>query len=96
MRWGQFTTAHRMGTTMPGRTKEKASLFVRVRFPGGDRTGPGKAALLAAVAETGSIAEAARRLRMSYRGRWLLIDDQPPLRPPGGVGHAQRAGGEAA
>jgi molybdate transport system regulatory protein len=36
--------------------------------------GPGKAELLAAIAETGSISESARRLGMSYRRAWLLVD----------------------
>ena len=36
--------------------------------------GPGKAELLAAIAATGSIAESARRLGMSYRRAWLLVD----------------------
>jgi molybdate transport system regulatory protein len=35
--------------------------------------GPGKADLLAAIGETGSIAEAARRLRMSYMRAWTLL-----------------------
>jgi molybdate transport system regulatory protein len=36
--------------------------------------GPGKAQLLEAIAATGSISESARRLRMSYRRAWLLVD----------------------
>ena len=35
--------------------------------------GPGKAELLAAIDETGSISGAARRMRMSYRRAWLLV-----------------------
>jgi molybdate transport system regulatory protein len=35
--------------------------------------GPGKAALLVALRETGSIAEAAARMRMSYMRAWTLI-----------------------
>jgi molybdate transport system regulatory protein len=35
--------------------------------------GPGKADLLDAIAETGSISAAARRMRMSYRRAWLLV-----------------------
>ncbi|ABE44413.1 winged helix-turn-helix domain-containing protein [Polaromonas sp. JS666] len=37
--------------------------------------GPGKVALLEAVAEAGSISAAARQLGMSYRRAWLLIDE---------------------
>ena len=35
--------------------------------------GPGKAALLAHIGETGSISEAARRMEMSYNRAWLLV-----------------------
>jgi molybdate transport system regulatory protein len=38
------------------------------------RIGPGKIALLAAVATEHSISGAARRLGMSYRRAWLLVD----------------------
>ena len=37
--------------------------------------GPGKVALLEAIAEYGSISAAARQLGMSYRRAWLLIDE---------------------
>jgi len=37
--------------------------------------GPGKADLLRAIDETGSISAAARQMEMSYRRAWLLIDD---------------------
>lgn len=36
--------------------------------------GPGKAELLAAVAEQGSISASAKALGMSYRRAWLLVD----------------------
>lgn len=36
--------------------------------------GPGKAALLDAIAQTGSISAAGRLLGMSYRRTWLLVD----------------------
>lgn len=36
--------------------------------------GPGKAALLEAIAQTGSISAAARTMGMSYRRAWLLVD----------------------
>jgi molybdate transport system regulatory protein len=47
---------------------------LRLDWPGGGRVGPGKIRLLAAIAETGSIAAAARRLGMSYRRAWSLAD----------------------
>lgn len=36
--------------------------------------GPGKAALLHAIEDTGSISEAAKSMGMSYRRAWLLVD----------------------
>jgi molybdate transport system regulatory protein len=36
--------------------------------------GPGKVALLEAIAETGSISAGGRKLGMSYRRAWLLVD----------------------
>ena len=35
--------------------------------------GPGKADLLTHVAETGSLSESARRMKMSYMKAWLLV-----------------------
>ncbi len=37
--------------------------------------GPGKIALLEAIAETGSISAAARQFSMSYRRAWMLVDE---------------------
>ena len=36
--------------------------------------GPGKADLLRAIGQTGSISAAARQMEMSYRRAWLLVD----------------------
>jgi molybdate transport system regulatory protein len=47
---------------------------VRVLFGESVALGPGKADLLQAVVDTGSITRAARAMRMSYRRAWLLID----------------------
>ena len=48
----------------------------RIRLLIGDivALGPGKARLLEAVGQTGSIAAAARAMDMSYRRAWLLVD----------------------
>lgn len=48
---------------------------IRLRLPlgGGVSFGPGKAALLELIAETGSIAAAGRRMGMSYRRAWSLV-----------------------
>jgi molybdate transport system regulatory protein len=47
----------------------------RIRVTRGDAIvlGPGKADLLAAIAETGSIRSAARKLGMSYMRAWSLV-----------------------
>lgn len=52
------------------------SVQIRVRLYQGEEIalGPGKVDLLVAIAETGSIAAAARRMGMSYRRAWLLVD----------------------
>lgn len=50
-----------------------ARLSVRVDLPTG-RFGPGKAALLRAIDEAGSIAGAARALGMSYARAWSLTE----------------------
>ena len=49
---------------------------IQVRLYHGDAIalGPGKAELLASIAETGSISAAARRMGRSYRRAWLLVD----------------------
>ena len=53
----------------------RPTLSVRLRVLRGDEVGlgPGKVELLAAVAETGSITGAARRLGISYMHAWSLI-----------------------
>jgi molybdate transport system regulatory protein len=58
----------------------------RIRILAGSEIalGPGKADLLRAIDETGSISAAARRMRMSYRRAWLLVHTMnecfdPPL-----------------
>lgn len=37
--------------------------------------GPGKVALLEAIGQTGSITSSAKKLGMSYRRAWLLVDE---------------------
>ena len=48
---------------------------LRIDFGNAIRLGPGKIALLRAIAETGSISAAGRALSMSYRRAWLLVDE---------------------
>ncbi len=47
---------------------------VRVLFGDAIAMGPGKADLLTAIIETGSISAAARKMGMSYRRAWLLVE----------------------
>ena len=47
---------------------------VRIMFRKAIAMGPGKAELLHAIEESGSISAAARALGMSYRRAWLLVD----------------------
>jgi len=55
---------------MPG-----TRLSIRIDLENGNRIGPGKIALLEAIRSTGSISAAARRLDMSYRRAWLLVEE---------------------
>lgn len=59
---------------------------VRIRIVFGDEAmlGPGKADLLGAIVQTGSIAAAGREMAMSYKRAWSLVDEmnkafEPPL-----------------
>jgi molybdate transport system regulatory protein len=47
---------------------------LRISFKKSIAMGPGKADLLDAIEQTGSISAAARELGMSYRRAWLLVD----------------------
>ncbi|MBW6506213.1 MAG: LysR family transcriptional regulator [Rhodobacteraceae bacterium] len=49
-------------------------LRLRLRFDDGAYIGPGKADLLALIAETGSISAAAARMGMSYKRAWSLVE----------------------
>ncbi|MGH8820727.1 MAG: winged helix-turn-helix domain-containing protein [Rhodoferax sp.] len=55
----------------------KSTVQFRFRIYRGDSIaiGPGKVALLETIAEMGSISAAARKLGMSYRRAWLLVDE---------------------
>ena len=49
-------------------------------YLGSDRPlGPGKVAILESIRDGGSISEAARAMRMSYRSAWLLVDSMNGL-----------------
>jgi molybdate transport system regulatory protein len=49
-------------------------ITLRVDFAPGLRLGPGKADLLEGIRDTGSIAAAGRRMGMSYKRAWLLVE----------------------
>jgi len=73
-------------------SSDRRKIRVRVLSGSAIAIGPGKADLLRAVAETGSISAAARAMRTSYRRAWLLVHTMntcfaEPLVPglPGGA-----------
>ena len=48
--------------------------LLRVRLDAGASFGPGKADILEGIALTGSIAAAGRRMKMSYKRAWSLVE----------------------
>lgn len=54
--------------------ESEPKLRLRVVLGSAVALGPGKADLLAGIAESGSIAAAGRRMGMSYKRAWTLID----------------------
>ncbi len=50
------------------------ALKLRILFDGA-MIGPGKAALLGHIRDTGSIAAAGRQMRMSYKRAWMLVEE---------------------
>jgi molybdate transport system regulatory protein len=75
-----------------------ARLRLRIDFDAAGSVGPGKVALLEAIARTGSISAAAREMGMSYRRAWLLVDAMNTLfrRPVVSASAGGRHGGGAA
>ena len=55
--------------------KPRDGLFIRVYFGDGRHLGPGMIDLLEAIRAERSILSAARRMGMSYRRAWLLVDE---------------------
>lgn len=59
---------------MTAKTKPDPRFRFRLLLGSSIALGPGKADLLAAIAETGSISAAGRLMGMSYKKAWYLID----------------------
>jgi molybdate transport system regulatory protein len=49
--------------------------LLKINFGNGQKLGPGKVRLLELIRETGSISQAAKKMDMSYRRAWLLMDE---------------------
>jgi len=54
--------------------KPATLILFRIDFADNANVGPGKIALLEGIRTSGSLAQAARRLGMSYRRAWRLLD----------------------
>src|ERR1700679_1964727 len=59
----------------PASAKAVSRLSIRVDLASGARIGPGKVAVLEAIASSGSISAAGRALHISYRRTWELVED---------------------
>ncbi len=59
----------------PARARPVAKFRLRITTGDVIAVGPGKVALLEAIAQTGSITAAAKHLDMSYRRAWMLLDE---------------------
>jgi molybdate transport system regulatory protein len=78
----------------PGGVVKRVPLIrFRIDFAENSNLGPGKVALLEGIREFGSLSEAARRMGISYRRAWRLVDslrqsfDEPAtINRPGGRG----------
>lgn len=64
-----------------GKPANALSINLRLRVAGAEPValGPGKAALLEGIAESGSLGEAAKRMAMSYMKAWSLVQTMKPL-----------------
>ncbi len=58
----------------PWHSAGMARVRISIVFEAGARIGPGKAALLESIRDTGSISAAARDMGMSYKRAWMLLD----------------------
>jgi molybdate transport system regulatory protein len=63
-----------LNAAVPDSASAPVRVSVRLELESGGRVGPGKIALLEAIAREGSIAGAARALGMSYPRAWALVE----------------------
>jgi molybdate transport system regulatory protein len=75
-----------------------ARFLLRMDIGSTARLGPGKIELLEGIRDTGSISAAGRRMKMSYKRAWLLVDslNQAFRQPVVVAQHGGKAGGGAA
>jgi molybdate transport system regulatory protein len=75
----------------------RVSIRFRIDLGKAASVGPGKIALLEAIARTGSLSQAGRDLKMSYRRSWLLLDslNKSFRRPVAVLSKGGRGGGGA-
>lgn len=69
-----MTTRARIARPSHGTVAVMARLKLTLVLDSGARIGPGKAALIESVRDTGSISAAARAMGMDYKRAWLLVD----------------------
>ena len=62
-----------MATRGPAGQKPSGLTHLRVTFSDDFYVGPGRADLMQGIAETGSIAAAGKRMGMSYKRAWMLV-----------------------
>lgn len=87
-RQGTAQGTSRVGRRAPARLRARGRLWIDL--DGAPFLGLGRAALLEAVGELGSISAAARRLGMSYRKAWSLVDS---MNRTGGSALVERSAG---
>src|SRR5215210_8655462 len=71
---GRSSAIGHAGPCRPVHTTLMARLKLSIVLASDARIGPGKAALLESIRDTGSISAAARGMEMSYKRAWLLLD----------------------
>lgn len=68
-------TSTAASTTSKPAGRRNPAIHLRATLAPGIAIGPGKADLLEGIRDTGSIAAAGRRMRMSYKRAWQLVEE---------------------